>query len=491
MQLRPPVFLSAVICLVTGSLLRPAAAGPLDEGHVGVPGFSGPTSGDLGAIYWNPAALGLMREKDVLVVGGFRQTSTTARRDPIDPTTGASPGSLGFGSTTSRVRQYPRAPWPPWRVDRFTTPGSMVAVGGAMHDRWSLALALYSPFSYHLRYAPTSSGQEPTRYHVVDADIQHVSLAPSLAIRVSSGFHIGATLGWMSSRGHMSWDEDSALERTAGVDPTCSGAPCGVENPEAAERYRLEGVRLFDDVVNSLALGMLLRRGRLDIGASYTKQMIGAAAVRFIPGRTIVNRAPRLGGQEQAATSEFYYKLPDMATLGVTWRASRVDWTGMARWMRYSMHQNTTLRIAGPDLRQELTLFRGYRDNLDVRARALVSIGQRWRLGGTLRAETTAVSASHVTAASVDGLKVEPMLAAEVRLGPFRLSAAYSLLLIPNVKVERSVFDPRAALECSAQGHDLSSAPCQVRGMGAARSTGTGRYRLLQHGLSLATTLFF
>jgi long-chain fatty acid transport protein len=474
-----------VVTVVIGTVLAaaPAGAGPLDEGHVGVPGFSSPTSGDLGAVYWNPAALGLMKKRDLVLVGAFRHTRTRVARDSIDPGTGLSPGSLVFDPTSSRVVQHP--------FDRWLAPGSMLAVGGAIQDRWSFAVAFFTPFAYRVRFKPTASGQEPNRFHVVDADVQNLNLAPSLAIRVTTGIYIGATLGWLTSRGRLSWDEDTALDRPAASEPLCGEAPCGLENPAAAERYQLTEVKVFDDVINSLALGALLRRGPVDVGLSYTKQMLGADTVRFIAGRTAVKRADRLGGREQVVASEVYFKLPDMATAGVTWNGARWALSGMGRWIRYSKHRDIDVRVAGSGLRQEMTLYRGYRDNLDLRARLQWTPGQRWRLSATMRGETTAVSTENLSAASVDGLKVEPMIAAEVTAGFFRLSAAYSFLLIPEVRADPSRFDPGAALECSTTGNDLTTAGCQLRSMGAARSTTVGRYSLQQHALFVATTFNF
>lgn len=470
--------------MMTATLLTGAAsAGPIDEGHVGVPGFSGPTSGDLGAVYWNPAALGLVKKRDLVLVGALRHTRASVARDSIDPASGLSPGSLTFDRTSSRVWQQP--------FDRFLAPGSMLALGGAIQDRWSFAVAFFTPFSFRARFAPTASGQEPNRFHMVEADVQNLNLAPSLAIRVTTGIYIGATLGWLTSRGRLAWDQDSALDRDGGSEPLCGAAPCGVENPAAAERYRLTRVTAFDDVINTLAVGALLRRGSWDAGLSYTKQMIGASTVRFIPGQTAVKRAERLGGREEVVASEVYYKLPDMVTGAVTWNRARWSLTGMGRFIRYSKHQHIDVRVAGMGLRQELLLHRGYRDSLDLRGRFVWHGGQRWRLSATLRGESSAVPNDRVSAASIDGVKAEPMLAAEVTAGFFRLSAAYSFLVMPEVRVNRSHFDPTAAVTCSASGNDLGNPGCQLRNSGGARSTTVGRYSLQQHGLYLATTFNF
>src|SRR5438128_4562303 len=45
---------------------RSAVAVPLDDPNVGGIGFSGPTTGDPAAVYWNPAALGLMHGPQLL-----------------------------------------------------------------------------------------------------------------------------------------------------------------------------------------------------------------------------------------------------------------------------------------------------------------------------------------------------------------------------------------------------------------------------------------
>ncbi len=61
-----------------------AAASPLDDPFVGGFSFTGPTAGDLGAVYWNPAALGLMRGFQVMVAGTARASTVTVNRAPID-----------------------------------------------------------------------------------------------------------------------------------------------------------------------------------------------------------------------------------------------------------------------------------------------------------------------------------------------------------------------------------------------------------------------
>jgi hypothetical protein len=58
-----------------------------------------------------------------------------------------------------------------------------------------------------------------------------------------------------------------------------------------------------------------------------------------------------------------------------------------------------------------VVLYRGFQDSFDLRGRVVYETKQ-FRVGGTLRLETSAVPASHVNAAAIDGTKLEPSLAA-------------------------------------------------------------------------------
>ena len=75
--------LAVVAVVAAGSLILVAgraSASPIDDPFVTGMSFSGPTSGDLGAIYWNPAALGLMRGFLLMVAGTARWSSVGVSR---------------------------------------------------------------------------------------------------------------------------------------------------------------------------------------------------------------------------------------------------------------------------------------------------------------------------------------------------------------------------------------------------------------------------
>jgi hypothetical protein len=57
-----------------------ARAVPVDDPHIGGIGFSGPTTGDLAAVYWNPAALGLLHGQNMMFSGVGRLATTLGAR---------------------------------------------------------------------------------------------------------------------------------------------------------------------------------------------------------------------------------------------------------------------------------------------------------------------------------------------------------------------------------------------------------------------------
>src|SRR5262245_26162760 len=75
--------LAAAVALLAGA--PPAGAAPLDEPFVGGMAFTGPTAPNLGAVYWNPAALGLVRGFQLMVAASARPSTVDVSRMPIDP----------------------------------------------------------------------------------------------------------------------------------------------------------------------------------------------------------------------------------------------------------------------------------------------------------------------------------------------------------------------------------------------------------------------
>src|SRR3954452_22542892 len=115
---------ASVALAVLALTAAPARALPIDDPHPGGIGFSGPTTGDLAAVYWNPAALGLMHGPQLLVASTLSLTTTTVRRASIDATS-------AFPATRASGSSHPFS-WPPG-------PGAFLGIGSDVGgDRFAL-----------------------------------------------------------------------------------------------------------------------------------------------------------------------------------------------------------------------------------------------------------------------------------------------------------------------------------------------------------------
>ncbi len=467
---------------------RTAHGGPLDDPHVGGIGFAGPTTGDLTSIYWNPGAVGLIEGTQVVVTGTGQFGTTSVKRPSMPSATGTS-------------HQSP-ATWPPG-------PGTFMAIGAAIGNRFTLALATFTPFVQRLSYAPTD-GDPPTRYHLVQADLRNVALVTALAFRIGSELRIGVAPGFMFSTGRLVFDEDTALDGgSAGLQADCGGAPCGVENPAAAARYDVgSGLALLDSsLAFTLAGGIHYRRGPIAVGVAYASHPIGGVEIEA--RRSRVKSPARLdaagpvcpaGRESGCVYGHLAYDLPDIYTVGVTWQATQqMALTGIVRYLTYSRHEDVSMRLVGPPnafatrgLTERMVLHRGFRDVIEARVRAVRDLAWRTRLSATLRAQSSAVPASRLNAAAVDGPTLEPSLAAEVRLGTsVRLTAGYAFAFTFPVDSGDSVFDPGAATACADAGGDLDLPACRARRAGSARPGAAGEYGMIRHAGSVTATFRF
>jgi len=481
-----------LLAFLAATTLAPSVlAGPLDDAHVADTGFSGPTTGDLTAVYWNPAGLGLMQGPQVMVGGAWQSTSVSVARTSINSSTGANPGSTTFPTVSGSGTLQPIR-WPPG-------PSGFFAIGAGIGHRFAIALALYSPFSSKLTMSPTSDGQEPARYHLVSMEFNHIATAIGLAVHASDSIQVGVTPGLLFPTAHLVFDEDTALGSTA------------VENPAGAARYDLatKGLLLPSYF---LAVGAHYRRGRFNLGLSYTTAPLGTSGAVNVPLDNTQIRFPAMaegapgpglcpdGSTGSCLAGQMSYRLPSIYNLGATWQATK-NWsvTGILRWLRYGAHDKITILIAGPSSQAVLgptvpdhvVLYRGFQDSFDLRGR-LTYETKDFRVGGTLRLETSAVPASHVNAAAIDGTKLEPSLAAEIRIWrQIRASAGYAFTWMFPVDTGASVFDPTAASACASAGGDLSTPACQARMNGQARPSAAGTYHLWRQTFSLLTTFGF
>jgi len=474
---------------------RSARGAPMDDPFIGGMSFSGPTTGNVAAIYWNPAALGLARGLQLMLGGTFRSTSIGVTRTPVvDPQTGA----LGPPQTASAHDLQQPVTWP-------FGPGGFIGISSDLGgDRFALGLATFMPFLQQLHYPISPAGDEPTRYHALTIDLRTLELVPALSIRFWDNLRVGVSTGFLFSTGHIMFAEDTALD---------SGTP-GVENPATDARYDISSGNGLGDAKFSVTLGggVYYHTRTVELGLSYQSRAIGSdvPGVEVAAPQTTVTLPPSVAGTSgvpvtcgagQSARCVFgdiSYKLPDVVIGGATWHvAPGVEVTAIVRWLWLHLHDRIDIRLLGPSLDQtglpqHVVLYRGFKDVWDTRLRVSYWWRERIRVGAMLRFETSAVDAQAVNPAAVDGFKVEPLVLAEVRIGRrVWLGGGYGLTIMPAVTVTNSVFDPGLAVDCASSGGDLAGAGCQGRLDGRARPSADGRYTLFQQDFGLTLTTRF
>ncbi len=243
-----------------------------------------------------------------------------------------------------------------------------------------------------------------------------------------------------------------------------------MENPEAAARYDLatDGTQAPSYFVVG---GIHYRRAAWEVGLAYASAPLGSdGTVKLALERSQVTppaTAPTSDlcsalGHSPCVSGEMRYHLPDLFTAGVTWHATpHLDAVGIVRWVRYGSYDRITIRLVGPSsdtllgtsLPDQLVLYRGFQDSWDMRARLVHAPWPWFRWSGTLRVETSAVPEANVNAAAVDGLKLEPALAAEFALGRhLRIAAGYALTWMFPVTVSDFGVQSRGSRSLRAGG---------------------------------------
>jgi len=219
----------AALTLIAASAT--AGASPIVDPFFGGSVFTGPAHAHVTSFFYNPAALGLDPGTHIYAIGTGRLDLITVDRAPTDPNTGMPGGSHAFaGVESSQI-----------------TPGGIAGVFSDFNgQRVTLGIAVYAPFSE--RFA---DDEPELAYHALDGHTYDLFVTPAVSFGVTSALRIGFGVSIVRSRLALSFARDTALEQgSAGLASLCDGAPCGAEDPAAAQRYDVNAESILNIAFN-------------------------------------------------------------------------------------------------------------------------------------------------------------------------------------------------------------------------------------------------
>jgi len=465
--LRPFLALTSLALL----LVLPAGgarAQPVVTPHVGGLTWLGPATAHPTAVFYNPAALSPLTGTQVYVQSAVRLDRGDIERDPIDPATGepSDAGSLRLPAASISTSQ----------LEGF-------AALTSQFGRATFGLAVSTP-----AVDQGSAGGDAVRYHRVRQSIRDTYFSLGVGVRIVNRLRAGVALSYALTSFDLAFMRDTALERgSAGLAMDCGGAPCGVENPLAAELIELE------TTAQQLTFngGVLFQpRDGWWIGIGYVPPLgagglttEGEAQVTTPAGGVARGRGAILSDRPQRFMLGARVQLNECTTLGIS-----------LAWFLWRRARELDLRLFGKALREadvpeRIVRHRGLQDAYT----AEVSLDYQWlswlRYGGSIKVETSAVPEQAVNAGSLDAPKGELTGSIEIAAGRAVVTVGYGLIGRLPRHVSPGVDDPQATVKCVDSGFDLDT--CEDVRLGRGRPSAAGDYSWLTHELSLGIGFHF
>lgn len=465
-----------------------AYASPLTDPTAGRAVFTGAVTGNATSIEINPAAVGMgparaeeLKDKPnelyFAAIGTLDRIAIDRRTLDIDT------GALGPGAS---VTSY--------------LPSAGGTIAGIWHTGDDDRITLFAQI--HSAPGERFIENEALRYHTAGGYHRTVSAWLGGSIRFTRRFYFGASVGSRNTYLKLRYARDTALEAARdpgrGVASDCGGAPCGVENPQAEERYEITTAadvfsdNPFDNTF-SVNLGAVLRLGRdTYIGVGYH---VPAFPIETeLTGRADIQRAPRDGGERLKGGATVFISQSASIDLAVRARLPRLlDLHVGTRWQDFSRFKYYDVRTYGstlpPNGIPEWQLRpRGFHDTFALWAGVeQVEHDSPLVLGGRLGIERGALDADRTSPLSISPTSLTADVGLQYRFGTqIVLQATYGLTYFPGVDVTDSAYDPRAQLACSDASFNYDTPACATVRAGYAIPTAAGDYRRFQQAMRLA-----
>lgn len=342
-------------------------------------------------------------------------------------------------------------------------------------------------------------GQPALRYHTLGGRERDWLASAGGSIKLANDLFFGASVAHQNTFLQLSYARDTAIDRAGdpGAAPLCSGAPCGIENPEAAERYDL-AVRSPTLSTSNLRvnIGAIYQLARdVWIGITYHTPP-GFAVETELAGALTVGRAPRdvaLGGERVLALQsvvdlqfpasidgEIRARLPHLLELHVAGR-----WEDLSRLRAYDVRAyGSTLRAnAIPEWTERpLGMHDSFAGWVGLEQ---VDKGQDWLFGARLGFESSSITAERTSPVTIAPASFTLDLGVQRRIARAVVQLSYGLQLFPVVHTGSSAFDPDAQQRCVASGYDYATAACAQVREGYAIPTAAGDYGRIEHAVRI------
>ena len=470
--------MSRATCLAMVCCLHALAdASPRTDPTQGRAVFTGATSSSPTSLEVNPAALGLGVPDELYFAATSVWNHLAIDRYTLDVGSGA----LGNGPDVTA---------------NLLSPGGMIA--GVWHSgvngRITLGVALHS--SPAERFI---EDEEALRYHTLGGSYRTYAGTVGSSFRLSGRVFLGVSLGIHTSFLRLRYARDTALD--AGRDPArgvasdCGGAPCGIENPAATERYDVDvrtDYAALENVVATIGLAVRLADDTW-LGIGYHAPP-GLSIQNALDGTMAVERAPRDGGGTVTGAATVYISQP--ASVDAELRTPLpadldlhvgVRWEHLSRLQAYDVRgYGSAFPAAGipewqPRPRGFHHAFATWAGVEQVERESPLS------LGGRIGFETSALRDDRTSPLDVAPLSVTLDAGLQYRLTPqLALQLSYGLQYFPTIDVTDSAYDPRARLGCEDSGFDYSTADCAAVRNGYAIPTAAGEYSRIEQALRVA-----
>jgi hypothetical protein len=463
-----------ILTLALSCAAASAGASPRSDPTAGRAVFTGATMPHVTSVEVDPAALGLgsVDQLYVAFTSVLDQRHVTLDHGPDD----ASPGGRA----------------------RTAEPGPGAMIAGILHlagDTLTLG------FEAHTVPPETFPAGEPAlQYHVAGGGERDVLASVGASYKIADILFVGASLSHQTTFLRMQYTRDSALESAQGPGAVlCSGAPCGIGNPEAAQRWDVD-VRspLLSTSNLKVNVGVLVQVAHdVWLGLGYHTPP-GFGVETELTGHITIDKAARdLAGPDDpaqlreksvveiqfpaSADAELRARLPGWLDLHVGGR-----WEDLSRLSAYDIraYSNTSVANGIPEWTERP---RGMHDAFAGWAGVeQVDRGQAWLLGARAGFETSALSAARTSPLTVSPASVTLDVGAQLRVSRGLIAQlSYGLQYFPTVTVARSSFDPQSRVECMAHNYDYTTPWCAATRDGYAIASAAGSYDRIEHALRL------